>query len=110
MAIKKKVRLSYDGESYEPDITMGVIERIDDEVNILSFVQSFAINPSVVKVSKMFWVLLREAGADVSFQEVYDNGSTDTGELFSVAGEVMPLLMPNFAGQTQKKTKRKKKK
>lgn len=112
MAIRKPIKLTWEGVEYKIIVNMLLIERIDDEINILSLMRIDPKKPPIVKVCKLIYVLLDEAGADVTFQDVWEGlgDKVDPKALFSVLGEITPMLLPNFNGITKKKPKSAKKK
>jgi len=114
MAIRKPIKLTWDGEEYKIIVNMLLIERIDDEVNILKLISMDKDSASIVKISKFLWALLDEAGAGVSWEEVYeglgDPDNIDKDDLYKVIQEITPMLLPQFKVVAKKKTTKRKKK
>ena len=115
MAIRKPIELSWEGKPHKIMVTMEVIERIDDKLNILSFVKAISGDtPPISKVSKLIYLLLEEAGVKVTWQDVYDGfgdeSKIDSGSLTALMAEILPSLLPRFNGVTKKKTRKTKKK
>lgn len=72
MAINKKVSLNWKGEDYDILITMAVIDRIDDKVNIVQLVNQYHTGDiRLTKVARLIECLLVEAGAEVEEGEVF---------------------------------------
>ncbi len=64
MSINKIINLGWDGEQYEVKITMGVIDKIDDEVNLVKLVADYENGDvRLTKVARLFAALLNEGGA-----------------------------------------------
>lgn len=108
MALRKQVKLAWQGQEYKVFITMLVIERVDDECNILKLMGAFESGKiQLVKISKLLYILLDEAGAEITWEEVYlglgDPEKIDQVTLFGLMGELMPMLIPSFNGPAKKK-------
>lgn len=108
MRLRKPFLLKWSEENYSVVISMAVIDRIDDEINILSLTRMGSESEfRITKVAKLIYILLDEAGADVTYESVYegmsDSGKIDQSQLFSVIGEILPQLLPSFDGVAKKK-------
>lgn len=113
MAIRKPIRIDWKGEEYKIVVNMLLIERIDEEINILSLLRIDPKKPPIVKICKLIYVLLDEAGVGVTLDDVWDGlgDNIEPKALFSVLNEITPMLLPNFNGLAKKKaTPRKKQK
>ena len=108
MAVRKPFKLAWEGVHYSLIINMTVIDRVDDELNILSLARmSSEKDFRITKLAKLIYILLDEAGADVSYEGVY-NGMNDAAKIekdaaFSVIGSILPQLLPSFNGVAKKK-------
>lgn len=105
MAIRKPIKIKWEGVEYKIIVNMLLIERVDEEINILSLMRINPEKPPIVKICKLLYVLLDEAGADVTLEGVFDGlgDKVDPKALFSVLGEITPMLLPNFNGLAKKK-------
>jgi hypothetical protein len=114
MAIRKPISISWEGVEHKIIVSMSLIERIDNDVNILSLARMSKETISIVKISKLIYILLEESGKSITWDEVYegfgDQDKIKTTDLFGVIGEIMPMLLPSFNGVAKKKPKRRTKK
>ena len=114
MAIRKPVKLAWNGKSKKLIVTMLVIERIQNEVGIMELTKVNADNMNFPLVSKFFYILLDEAGFDLTWDQVFDNifdtSNSDSRALLGVMAEIMPMFLPNFKTVIKKKTRAKTKK
>lgn len=105
MAINKLVELAWDGKPYKVKITMAVIDKLDDEVNLAQMaIQNAAGDVRFTKVAKLFTVLLNEAGADVEYDDVF-HALFGSGKI--VQKEVQPMVAAIFTAifpDTKKKS------
>jgi len=111
MAIRKPIVLTWGGVDQKIIVNMQLIERIDNEVNILKLVSSNEDNVSIVKISKLIWILLEESGLEIAWDDVYQGlgDSADMDALQSVMQEITPMLLPNFKSVGKKKRSARKK-
>lgn len=99
MAINKQITLNWKGVEYRPKITMEVIDRLEDRMNLLQMVQQ--VNAGDVRFSRvaiLFAHLLNAAGADVTpdeiFQGMFGGDAVDEKDLGRVLGEVFSVIFP----------------
>lgn len=74
MSINKTITLNWFDESYKLKVTMGLIDRIEEELNPLVMAgecQSGDIK--LGKAAKLFTILLNEAGKDITREEVHQD-------------------------------------
>ena len=108
MAVRKPFKLSWEGVEYSIIVNMTIIDRIDEELNILSLARmSKPENVRLTKIAKLIFILLDEAGANVTYEAVYD-GMNDAGKMdqkagFAVVGAILPQLLPSLNGVAKKK-------
>lgn len=72
MALRAKVELSWHGVEYPLLVTMEVIDRVDDKVNIGKLLSRHLVDDVRYSHSaKFFSLMLNEAGAKTTQEEVY---------------------------------------
>lgn len=113
MAINRTITIEWDGKAYECRVTMVLIDRIEEELNLskmLSTLSSGDIRFS--HAAKLVAFLLRDAGAEVTQEEVYqglfagDDG-LDSREIGAVIGEIMMAIFPEPPKKPKAKPKKK---
>lgn len=103
--IRKPIKIKWEGAEYKTIVNMLLIERVDDEIGILKLMRMKAEDPKIFMIIKLVYILLDEAGLDITLEDVYDGmgDKADAKDLFSVLREITPMLMPNFNGIAKKK-------
>lgn len=113
MSIKAPINLAWEGVNYKVIVDMALIERIDDELNILSLARmNKPEDVKLTKIAKLIYILLDSAGADVDAESVYQNMAINTPDdesMFTVVGAILPKLLPNFNSGKKKAITRKRK-
>lgn len=90
MAINTELKLKWRGDDYKLKVTMEVIDRVEDQINVMRLVQQVSDGDfRMAKIAKLLSVILVEAGCDTDQEDVY-LGMTGGGDV-SVA-DVMPML------------------
>jgi hypothetical protein len=101
MAIRKELKLNWQGTEYKCLITMSVIDRIEDELNlILMMEQTRKGDVRFAKVARLFAILLNEAGADVTTDEVYHgmfDGGAQLDDVVVLLSQVFTVIFPEPA-------------
>jgi hypothetical protein len=102
MALRKKLELKYKGAEYSLLVTFDVIERIDEQVNIGNlFRDEQNDSVKITKKARFVAVVLREAGAKVTDDEIYEvlttGGAVEVNELY------LMMLWAMLADNTPKK-------
>jgi len=105
MAIRKPIKISWEGVEQKIVVNMLLIERIDNEVGILKLLRMKPEDPKIFPIIKLLYILLDESGLDISLDDVYDGlgDKVELSALFSVLTEITPMIMPNFNGVAKKK-------
>lgn len=81
MSLRKKLDLTWQGEKHSLLVTMEVIDRVEDRVNVGALLARFTQSDiRFSHVAKFVAVLLNEAGASVTQEEVY-NGMFSGGDI-----------------------------
>lgn len=111
MAIRKPIKLKWEGVEYKIIVDMLLIERVDDEIGIIKIMSSTPANPKIVVPARLIHLLLNEAGLEINLEDVYDGLGHDISnkDLKAVMKEITPMLLPQFNGIAKKKTTPKKK-
>lgn len=111
MAIRKPIKINWEGAEYKTIVNMLLIERIDDEIGIIKIMRSTADNPKIFITARLIYILLNEAGLEVSLEQVYDGLGSDISnkDLQAVMKEITPMLLPQFNGVAKKKASPKQK-
>lgn len=98
----RKVKLKWEGEEYELTITMdGVVEELDEKVNILATAIELDKDgiPKVTLVAKVYAIMLKHAGADVSKERVYESimaNPVSSAELVQATRYALQLCFPQI--------------
>ena len=105
MAIRQPIELSWNGKTHKLLITMDVIDRLEDSLNLMQLVHQAGTNDvRFSKVAKLFSVLLQCAGEDVTqeevFQGMFGGGNVDMSD---VVGVLEPVLLAIFPAQQSEK-------
>lgn len=105
MAIRKPIKVKWEGVEYKTIVNMLLIERIDDEVGILKLMRMKSSDPKIFIIVRLIHILLEEAGLKITVEDVWDGlgDKVDPQDLFSVMSEITPMLLPNFNGIAKKK-------
>ena len=111
MAIRKPIKINWEGVEHKIIVNMLLIERIDDEIGIIKIMRSTADNPKIFLTAKLIYILLDESGLDIDLETVYDGLGEDISnkDLSAVMKEITPMLLPQFGGIAKKKVSPKKK-
>lgn len=99
MAIRKEVELAWNGESCSVLVTMGVIERIEEHLNLAKV--AYDLSQGDVKMShaaRLVATLLNEGGINVQVDDVYEGmftgESSDTQAVFSMMSDIVGAVFP----------------
>ena len=86
MAINKRIQLSWKDKQYDVLMTMRLIERIEEHINLSRMVSDCSTGDlKVSHASRLIATLLESAGADVTTDEIWE-------DIFS-GGEYSPAAM-----------------
>lgn len=81
MSMRRKLDLNWGGESYSLLVTMEVIDRIEDKINVGRLLsQQTTGDVRFSHVAKFIALILNEAGARVTQEDIY-TGMFDGGEI-----------------------------
>ena len=92
----KTVTLEWQGDEYELLVTMPVIAKIEEDVNLIKLAQSLANNDvKMSHVAIVFAHLLREAGAKVTHDDVWQAMfSEDAPDVIGAATIALSCVFP----------------
>ena len=112
MAMRKKLELTWLGKEYSLLVNMEVIDRVEDKISagvILSRQLTGDIRFS--HVAKFVSILLNEAGASTTQEEVYEHMFSDGNVTMQETTALLTYILSAFFPETKKKdTSAKKKK
>ncbi len=115
MLFGRKAKLKWLGEEHELEVTMSLVEDIDTEVNVLATTIELDKKgiPKITLVAKLYAILLRHAGVDVTKEEVYETFMADpvaNADLVSAARYALGLCFPEIESAERTPSKGKKSK
>ena len=114
MAINKRIELTWNGESCSVLVTMEVVERIEERLNLARMAHDLATgNVKLSHTARLISILLKEGGQEVTADEVYEgifDGDTEESARSAVVlvGEILGAVFPDVkkkSGQPKKKPK-----
>jgi hypothetical protein len=93
---------------------MDIVEKIEDEVDVLALVDSFSKKRMLsAKISKLIALILNEAGAELTQEEVFDgmfeNGAGSMAAVGGLLNEIVKAFYPTLFEQKKKAKPRQKK-
>lgn len=101
MAINKRIELNWRGESCAVLVTMEVIERIEERLNLVKLASDLAAgNVKLSHVARLISVLLKEGGitatADDVYEGMFEDGTPEAAQTAIVlAGEILGAIFPS---------------
>lgn len=114
MSIRKEIELTWRSQKYSVIITMGVIDKIEDQLNLVLMMQQASRGDvRFSKVARLFTILLKAGGANVTVEEVYKDmfsEKTDLDDLTGILSTVFGAIFPDEPKKKAKTTKAVKKK
>ena len=115
MALRKELKLTWLGKPYSLLVTMEVIDRIEDTVNIGRLLAQHATGDvRFSHVARFLSLILNEAGAETTQQEVYSGmftqGDITAANLHDFMGNVFMAFFPEPKKKERTTTAKPKKK
>jgi hypothetical protein len=103
MAILKTVDLTWHGQSYSVDVTMALINRIEDDVNLMKLAQRIGRNdPPLSHIAVVFSHLLKAAGCKekASAEDVWtgmfsDGEASSAQDVIAAASLALRCVFPD---------------
>lgn len=114
MSVNKTIKLNWQGKTYPLMLTMGMIDQIDEQINIMTMVRRCSTGDiRFSHAAKFFAILLNLAGAkEVTQQDVFDALFTDDEhgpvELVNAINEILFAMFPQTKKKSGKPTRKKK--
>lgn len=99
MAINKQVSLKWKNETHNILITMEVIDRLDDAVNLVTIVKQYEDGDvRFTKVAKLIRALLNEAGVETDdgevFHALFGSGDIKHSDLAPMMTAIFSAIFP----------------
>ena len=100
MTMRKPITLTWEDKDYTVVVTMDVIDRLEDHINLAIMVQRCSTGDlRLSHVSKLIWLLLVEAGAeDVTCDDIYTAmhgaGNLSAGKIGVLLREIFGVIFP----------------
>ena len=99
MSINKTIKLGWDGVEYSLKITMAVIDKIDDDVNLVKLVAEYEKGDArISKIARLLATLLNEAGATVTVEQVFHalfgSGEIDRNQIKLMMTGIFSAIFP----------------
>lgn len=99
MALRKELVLNWEGEKFKLLVTMSVIDKVEDSINIGRLLAQHATGDiRFSHVARFISLLLNEAGAEVTQEEVYagmfTEGDITASNLHEFMGHVFEAFFP----------------
>ena len=108
MGLRKKLALNWKGKEYPLLVTMEVIDRVEDELNIGQLLLRHASGDvRYSHVAKMLSLLLNEAGAKTNQEEVYVGMFDGEGIAVAEVNALVDKVFSTFFPEQKKKEKQK---
>lgn len=111
MALRKEITLKWLDESYVTNVTMSLIDKIDDELNLYQLTMRMASgNIRFSHAAKLVYIILKEGGCKATHEDVYcamfSDGLASMTNVIEMVGEILQAVYPQQP-VTKKKSKRK---
>lgn len=99
MAIRKTIKLNWKGDQYQTLITMDMIDRLEDHINLARMAGECATGDiRFSKVAFLMTLLLNEAGAKVNreevFQSMFGGGDVSVHDVTDLLGQIFAAIFP----------------
>lgn len=106
MTMRRKITIGWDGDDYELIVTMDVIDRLEEHVNLAQMNRRTAMGDIRFSHSaKLIALILREAGALVTpddvYESLYNGGSIEPTDLIPILNSIYEVVFP----EPEKKSK-----
>ena len=99
MGMRTPITLSWEGKPYKVLVTMEVVDRIEDDLNLYKLVTQTATGDiRFSKIAKLISLLLIEGGCKVTQQDVWEGmfaqGGITATDLAPLMGEIFEAVYP----------------
>ena len=115
MGVNRRVELSWSGESCSVMVTMDVIERLEEKLNLAKLAQDCATgNIKLSQASRLVATLLNEGGLSATIDEVFDGmfdgEGSDGGAVIEMVATILGAIFPAPKKKPSSSSKRQKSK
>ena len=112
MAINKKITIGYKGKEHVIKVTMAVIDRLEDKINLVQLANRLSTGDiRFSHAAKLVSLLLAEAGEKVTQEEIYQSmfgdGDVDFNTVMGVISEMLIAIFPEPVKKPEAQGKRK---
>jgi len=111
MALKKEITLQWADKPYTINITMGLIDKIDEELNLYKLTMRMASgNIRFSHAAKLVHILLKEGGCTATHEDVYtamfSDGLSSMTDVIEMVGVILQAVYPQQPEGKKKPVKR----
>lgn len=104
MSLRTKLELNWQGKEYPLLVTMEVIDRVEDKISAAALLAQMSTGDvRLSHVAKFLALVLSEAGANVTQEQVYIGMFEDGEHTIQSAQEMVGLVASAFFPQAKKK-------
>ena len=109
MAINKTIKLSWHGVEYSTSMTMRLVEKIEEHINLGVMVQQCSVGDlRFSKAARLIELVLQDAGAYVTAEEVFEGLFSGGEDIKGTVDAVTAILSTIFPEPKKKPTVSKK--
>ncbi len=106
--LQKKIVLKWKGKEYTTNVTMGLLDKIDEELNIYKLTMRMAQgNVRFVHAAKLVYLILVEGGCKTTHEKVYEamfrDGMTSMTDVIEMVGVILQAVYPQQKGKKKPK-------
>jgi len=110
MSINKTLKMSWEGTEYDISITMRLIDKIEEEINLMKMVERATTGDvRFSHAAKLIALLLQSAGCAVTTEEVFQGvfGDTDlpVDKIVGLLWEIFGVIFPEPKKKSEEKPK-----
>ena len=111
-AINRAINITFKGKPYSIKMTMATIDAIEDKMNIVSFIQRLSSGDvRLSHAAKLFSIVLNEAGAETTQEEVYNEmfagGDNSAHAVVEACGYIVSTIFPDNGEEEVESDKKK---
>ena len=111
MALQKTITLEWGDKSYITDVTMGLIDKIDEQLNLYKLTMRMANgNIRFSHAAHLVHIILKDGGCTASHEDVYtamfQDGLASMTSVIEMVGEILQAVYPQQPESKKKPKKR----
>ena len=107
MAMRKKIELNWKGKKFSLLVDMEVIDRVEDQISVgVLLARQLSGDIRFSHVAKFISIMLNEAGAETSQEEVFEHMFSDGQATMAEATAMTGHLLSAFFPESKKKIPR----